>query len=92
MNIYLRMIDTIREGLHASGMDETAAIESSVRMVSRISSDLGGNYCYIPKGNVFQSRELRNIKIAQEFDGRNLDQIKKKYKVSRATIYRICKK
>lgn len=59
-------------------------IETLVKLVKHF----GGTNVYIPKA-VTLIREMRDERIAREFDGSNLHEIALKYNLSQGHIYRI---
>jgi len=91
MTIYTRMVEILQQKLSTAGIPQDKAIECSTIAVDQIRREVGGTNSYMPKTSPWQGRIARNLTIKKKFNGRNLDEICREYKVSRATVYRICK-
>ena len=92
MNIYTRMIDLMQSSLSHQGINQVQAISASIKAVEKLRSEIGGNNVYLPKRTTLLQKRARDRAIKTEFNGRNEDEISRKYKVSRSTIYRACRK
>lgn len=67
---------------------ESAAFPMADRITERLFQLAGGTQVYIPKNNT----EKRNAAIRAEFNGRNVDDICRRYGLSRSQLYRIAAK
>lgn len=77
---------TIRDEI---GMGEALAMQFADAICSGLARRNPGAYVYVPAA----SREERNAlseAIASEFNGRNLDDVCRRYGVSKTTVYRAC--
>lgn len=92
MSIYNRMIDVLQSELSATGLDQSSAIAASVAAVENLRLVVGGDNVYFPKRTTLREKRARDHAIRAEFNGRNLHDICRKYRVSRRTVYRACQK
>lgn len=67
------------------GMAEVAASSMADLIASELRRECGGRELYVPAIN----RDLRDTQIRREFNGQNIDEMCKRYQLSRSSIYRI---
>jgi Mor family transcriptional regulator len=64
--------------------------ESALRLLSSFCKHFGGFPVYVPKGRKLEA-ELKKISIWNDFDGRNIEELAKKYRVSVFHVYHVIK-
>ncbi len=67
------------------GMDERAASIFADKLAAEVRRETGGREIYVPAIN----RDLRDAQIRHEFNGQNIDEMCRRYGLSRSSIYRI---
>lgn len=71
-------------------IERRRAAEIAKKVVRHITDNWGGQLIYIPK-NLLGHVSERDMKIYQEFNGKNHGQLSKKYNLTEQHIYRIVK-
>ncbi|WP_022949535.1 Mor transcription activator family protein [Methylohalobius crimeensis] len=69
----------------AFDLSETAALSLAERIADNVFTLAGGSELYIPK----LDRRHRQAAILAEFNGRNVDELSRRYGISKRQIYRI---
>jgi len=72
-----------RKGL---GADQARALAEETALA--VADLCGGRQIYLPNGQAIR-RALRNARIWRDFNGRNIDELARKYRLSTACIYQI---
>lgn len=72
--------------------EEAQTAKARARAIARKAAELGfsGTEYYIPSLSYMMLQE-RNEGIRQEFNGRNLHELMKRYAVGRSTVYRVAR-
>lgn len=65
------------------GMNESFAASFATEILRGLRESMGGDYTYIPAPD----RTARNAAIRAEFNGRNQDELCRKYSISRSRLY-----
>lgn len=89
--ILAELVAAIAPELIKHGLDAVAANEAAMSATERVRNEFGGLLLYIPRGNNFDISE-RDEKIYGLFDGRNVDELARKFKLSVQHVYRILAK
>jgi len=71
-----------------AGMPEKDACRIAEKTVGDMSKRFGGEYLYCPKRPAMD-RARRDETIRKEWNGRNADELMRRYDVSRTTLYRV---
>ena len=87
--IYSRMLESIQHRLAATGIPQDKAISASISAVESALAECGGRQVYLPRRLPWPDRDLA---IRNQFDGRNVEDLCRKFRVSRATVYRVVEK
>lgn len=74
-----------------SGVEQERAQQIGIDIARRIAQVWGGSVIYIPRGLRLKLSE-RDLKIWQEFNGFNQQELARKYQVSVQWVYQIVKK
>lgn len=77
---------TIRDEV---GMGEALAMQFADVICSGLARRNPGTYIYVPAASRMERRALYSA-IANEFNGRNLDEVCRRYGVSKTTVYKAC--
>ena len=85
--ILAELNDLLRQELQRLGVDPCHSLE----VVAAISKHLGGGQVYIPRGQVLE-RLIRDMRIWQDFDGRNVQELVERYGVTYKTVYEAIKR
>ncbi|WP_158133684.1 Mor transcription activator family protein [Vibrio navarrensis] len=64
--------------------------EAALRLLASFCKHFGGFPVYVPKGRKLEA-ELKKISIWNDFDGRNVEELAKKYRVSVFHVYHVIK-
>ncbi len=75
--------DVLRQELSRLGVDPAHSLE----IVVAICKHLGGGQVYIPRGQVLDSL-VRDLRIWNDFNGRNINDLAARYHVSYKTVYK----
>lgn len=86
--ILLELHGVILERLKKRGID---APELALETVLDIGEYMGGMQVYLPRGDRLRL-QIRDMKIWNEFNGRNVKTLARKYDVTEKTIYEVCAK
>lgn len=81
---------SVNAAMKRSGYGEEESHSLSVIAIKAVSDVAGGRQFYMPVGMALE-RAARNIKIFNEFDGRNVLELSEKYKITQTQIYAIIK-
>lgn len=81
------MHDLLKTSLSEAGADSRL----SLLLLSRICEHFGGLQFYVPRGKALSSM-ITSLKIWEEFNGRNVDVLAKRYTVSAQHIWRVVAK
>ncbi|MGD8111489.1 Mor transcription activator family protein [Vibrio sp. TRT 17S01] len=79
-----QIYDLFKFELNKAGVDEALAIT----LVSSLCHSFGGMQFYLGRGKALE-RLLRDIKIWNDFDGKNVPHLIEKYNVSYSQVYRV---
>ena len=79
-----QIYDILKHELDNVGQDSAVAL----RQLSAICDAFGGMQFYLPRGHRLE-KELKHLKVWQEFNGNNVQELSQKYKLSMQQIYRI---
>lgn len=82
------VVDVVANELKKLGYDEEDSIQKAKKITFAISSYFGGKSFYLPAGEPLK-RALRDYEIYRSFDGKNIDQLIRKFRLSQTTIYTI---
>ena len=82
------IIEILKCELIRQGEDLDKAQGSAAKLVGVMAHYFGGKSVYLPTGEVLKDA-LRNVKIYQEFDGKNVPELVSKYRLSESHIYAI---
>ncbi|HCJ0148070.1 TPA: positive regulator of late transcription [Salmonella enterica subsp. enterica serovar Infantis] len=74
-----------------AGVDEQQALNLSERLTIALSGYMGGRSLYLPAGGRLKTA-VRDMLIYAEFNGRNIQQLQKKYRLSEPQVYAILKR
>lgn len=85
VTLHYEMTSIIREKV---GMHEQFASQIAEAIVDGLRERRGGTDLYVGSASA-AARVRRNAKIKQDFNGRNRDEICRKYRISRPQFYRI---
>ncbi|ELO1827803.1 positive regulator of late transcription [Vibrio cholerae] len=78
----LTIFESLKDECSKLGLDERVALV----MLARLCKDTGGMQYYFPKGEQLED-QLRWMYIWRDFDGKNILELSRKYKVSTQNIY-----
>jgi len=87
-SLLLELRSVLNQTLEANGINDN---NLSLALVLGIGEHIGGMQVYLPKGDNLK-RQLRDIEISDRFNGRNIKQLSREYKVTDKTIYEIIAK
>ena len=79
-----QIYDILKHELNKAEQDETVAL----LQLSAICDAFGGMQFYLPRGHRLE-KELKHLRIWQEFNGNNVQELSQKYKLSMQQIYRV---
>lgn len=79
-----QIYDILKHELNEANQDDAVA----VRQLSAICEAFGGMQFYLPRGHKL-AKELMHLKIWNEFEGNNVQELAQKYKLSMQQIYRV---
>ncbi|ECR7610266.1 hypothetical protein F2C03_06865 [Salmonella enterica] len=74
-----------------AGVDEQQALNLSERLTIALSGYMGGRSLYLPAGGRLKTA-VRDMLIYAEFNGRNIQHLQKKYRLSEPQVYAILKR
>lgn len=89
--IFAEMVASLAAVLVKHGMDAISANEAAMSATESVRSVFAGQLLYIPRGVSFDISE-RDEKIYSLFDGQNVGELAKKFKLSIQHVYRIIAK
>ena len=79
-----QIYDILKHELAEADQDSSIAL----RQLSAICDAFGGMQFYLPRGHRLE-KELKHLKIWNEFNGKNVQELSQKYKLSMQQIYRV---
>ncbi|MGO2235550.1 MAG: Mor transcription activator family protein [Marinomonas sp.] len=79
-----QIYDILKHELNKADQDETVAL----LQLSAICDAFGGMQFYLPRGHRLE-KELKHLRIWNEFNGHNVQELCQKYKLSMQQIYRV---
>lgn len=82
VTLHAQMTDILRE---ATGLSEHLASAFAEALVVVMRARLGGQELYVP----IADRDARDRAIREQFNGRNRDEMCRKYRISRSRLYQI---
>jgi len=77
--------DELAPSMMPDGICRTIAEKMGVENLLMLSDLIGGTTFYLPKRGVIL-RPLRDIKICEEFNGSNFDELARKYKITQRWV------
>lgn len=83
-------VDAVESKYKRGGMEAPTALRLAIEAVAAICELYGGQTHYLPKGDNLR-RALRDKQIWHDFDGRNIDKLIQRYRLSNVQIYQIIK-
>ena len=92
MDIYHRLLEILADEMARAGLQRDQAVERSVQVVSRMSAEVGGRRLYFPKQQPWISKAARDQRLRERFDGRNVAQLAREFRMSERNVRRIVKK
>ncbi|MCW8857006.1 MAG: hypothetical protein OQJ95_06535 [Kangiella sp.] len=84
------LIETLERQLVESGYDDKTAKQVSVEAVLVVTRYAGGQMLYLPSIKKVK-KELRDRQLYEEFNGKNIDELCRKYKLAMPVVYAIIK-
>lgn len=81
----------IKQAGSAANLDDYQATKLASQVAQEIAEDFGGEVIYIPKGMLLLLSK-RDLAIWQEFNGKNHNELARKYGVSVPWVYKIVKR
>ncbi|WP_161624002.1 Mor transcription activator family protein [Methylohalobius crimeensis] len=82
------LLDHLVSRLERKGLDSEKAFDIAKEAVEAVSDVCGGRQVYFPMGVSIRTA-LRDEQIMREFNGRNIDDLSRRYRLSHARIYQI---
>lgn len=82
------MIDVMQAELIRQKFAEDNAKLTACKLAGVIAHYFGGKSFYLPAGDKIKEA-LRDAQVYQEFDGKNIPELIRKYRLSQTTIYAI---
>ena len=79
-----QIYDILKHELNKAEQDDTVAL----LQLSAICDAFGGMQFYLPRGHRLE-KELKHLRIWNEFNGHNVQELCQKYKLSMQQIYRV---
>lgn len=87
-SILAELVDVMACELMRQGENKENAVQKSSKLAAAIGHYLGGRSTYIPTGATLKDA-LRDYLIYERFDGKNIAELTKEYKLSESHIYAI---
>ncbi|RRN04665.1 transcriptional regulator [Bibersteinia trehalosi] len=86
--LLLEVIDVMQAELQRQQFAENSAKLTACKLAGVIAHYFGGKSFYLPAGDKIKEA-LRDVQIYRDFDGKNVPDLVKKYRLSESTIYAI---
>ena len=87
-SLLVEVIEVMQAELLRQNFAEDKAKKTASKLVGVIAHYFGGKSFYLPAGDKIKEA-LRDAQIYQEFNGKNVPELIKKYRLSESTIYAI---
>lgn len=87
-SLLVEVIDVMQAELIRQKFEEDSAKLTASKLVGVMAHYFGGKSFYLPAGDKIKEA-LRDAQIYQEFNGKNVPELVKKYRLSESTIYAI---
>lgn len=87
-SLLVEVIDVMQAELLRQNFAEDKAKKTASKLVGVMAHYFGGKSFYLPAGDKIKEA-LRDAQIYQEFNGKNVPELIKKYRLSESTIYAI---
>lgn len=81
----------VAELLQTKGMEEKEAADLGFEAAEHVRKNFSGQPLYWPKGVIYES-DVRSAQIYDEFNGRNVVELAKKYNLTKVRIYQIIRR
>lgn len=82
--LLLQVHEVLRRELRAANIDEDVALVQ----LEALCESIGGIYTYFPRGDILKA-EIRAYRVWKDFNGRNIPELSKKYRLTVPRIYQI---
>ncbi|APB78595.1 transcriptional regulator [Pasteurella multocida] len=87
-SLLVEVIDVMQAELIRQKFEEDSAKLTASKLVGVMAHYFGGKSFYLPAGDKIKEA-LRDVQIYAEFDGKNIPELIRKYRLSQTTIYAI---
>ncbi|AXN95985.1 Mor transcription activator family protein [Pasteurella multocida] len=87
-SLLVEVIDVMQAELIRQKFEEDSAKLTASKLVGVMAHYFGGKSFYLPAGDKIKEA-LRDVQIYQDFNGKNVPELVKKYRLSESTIYAI---
>lgn len=82
------LLDVMCSELVRQGFEKEKAVVTAAKLAGVIGFYMGGRAMYIPQGQPLQAA-LREYLVYAKFNGRNIDELCREFKLSETTVYKI---
>lgn len=85
--LLFQVLSILKRELQKAGMDEDVALNQ----LDALCDGIGGAYIYFPRGDLLKA-EIKAYRVWNDYNGRNVLELAKKYKLTTPRIYQILAK